>query len=318
MRAYLIWNPMAGQHDARRPVEEAAEVLVRAGWAVSLFETVQPGDGTRLAQRAVEEGANVAIAAGGDGTVNEVTNGLVGSDVALGVLPVGTGNVWAKELGFSTWGLPYRHLLREAAQGLLESTVRCIDVGRANGRHFLLWTGIGFDAEVAHEVEPMMEVRRRLGNVLYAASALSLALSFVGTRSTLVIDGRVFRQRVVMVVVSNIRLYGGGLFRLAPAAYLDDGHLDVYVFRGQGTAATFHHFFSLLTQYHMRDPQVNYYRARKVELYTDKRMAVQVDGDAHGQTPLRVEVVPRALQVLVPPTAPASLFQSPMAVYTPG
>ncbi len=315
MRAYLIWNPMAGQRDVRRPLEDATEVLEEAGWSVRSFETVHPGDGTRLARLAVAEGAHVAIAAGGDGTVNEVANGLVGSDVALGVLPVGTGNVWAKEMGYPAWVLPYRHPLREAAQGLLDGAVRYIDVGRANGRHFVLWTGIGFDAEVAHEVEPLMEMRRRLGNVLYAVSGLSLALSFVGTRSTLVIDGRTFRQRVVMVVISNIQLYGGGLFRLAPAAYLDDGCLDVYVFRGQGTAATLHHFFSLLTQYHMRDPRVNYFQARRVELYTDKRMAVQIDGDADGQTPLRVEVVPRALKILVPPTAPASLFQSPAAVY---
>ena len=315
MRAYLIWNPMAGQRSPRRSLEEAMEVLEGAGWSVRLFEAAQLGDSTRLARQAVKDGVQVAIAAGGDGTVNAVANGLVGSDVALGVLPVGTGNVWAKELGFPSWVPPYRHALREAAQGLVDASVRYIDVGRANDRYFLLWVGVGFDAEVAHEVEPLIEIKRHFGNVLYAVSGLSLALNFAGTRSTLVVDGRSLRRRVVMIVVSNVQLYGGGLFKLAPAAHLDDGHLDVFVFRGRGTLAMFHHFFSVLTQYHMQDPQMNHYRARCIEVYPDRPLAVQVDGDAHGQTPLKVEVVPRALKALVPPSAPASLFQNPMAAY---
>jgi YegS/Rv2252/BmrU family lipid kinase len=315
MKAYVIHNPVAGQRDARRPLEEAMEVLGAAGWSVRLFETGRPGDGIRLARMAAEAGAQVAIAAGGDGTVNEVANGLAGSEVAMGVLPIGTGNVWAKEMGFPAWVPPYRHPLREAAQGLLGATVRQIDLGRANGRHFLLWAGAGFDAEVAHEVEPLIEIRRHLGNLLYAISGLSLALSFVGTRSTVLIDGKVLRRRVLMIVISNVHLYGGGLFRLAPAARVDDGTFDVFLFRGHGTAAAFHHFFSLLTRYHMRDPQMNHYRARQVEIYPDRPLAVQIDGDAYGQTPLTVEVVPRALKVLVPPTAPDSLFQTPLAMY---
>jgi len=314
MKAYLIWNPAAGQRDVRRPLQDAVEVLEAAGWSVRMFETIRPGDGTRLARLAVQDNAQVAIAAGGDGTVNELANGLVGSDVALGVLPMGTGNVWAKEMGFPAWVPPYRHPLREAAQGLLNAAARSIDGGRANRNYFLLWAGVGFDAAIAHEVEPLMETRRRLGNILYAVSGLSLALSFVGTRSTVVIDGHVCRQRVVMVVISNVQLYGGGLFKLAPAAYVDDGRLDIFVFRGHGTAATFHHFFSLLTQYHMHDPQMSHYRGSRVEIHTDRPMAVQVDGEARGLTPLTVEVVPRALKVLVPPSATASLFQNSLAM----
>ncbi len=310
MRAYLIWNPLAGQRDVRGPLEEAIELLEAAGWSIRLCETVQPGDGTRLAQRAVAEGADVVLACGGDGTVSELVNGVAGSDVALGVLPTGTGNVWAKELGIPGWLPALRNPLREAALGLIEARVRYVDIGRANGRHFLLWTGIGFDAQVAHEVEPLIEIRHRLGNVLYVVSGLSLAMSFVGTRSTLILDGQAMRRRVVMVVIANVKLYGGGLFRLAPDACVDDGYLDVYVFRGQGTAATFKHFVYLLTQYRWPDPQMSYHRVRRIEIRTDRPMAVHLDGEAAGRTPLYVEVVPRALKVLVPPTAPETLFRS--------
>jgi len=233
----------------------------------------------------------------------------VGSEVALGVLPLGTGNVWAKQMGFQTSALPYRRLLQESAQALLNSTVRSIDVGRANGRCFLLWTGIGIDAAVAHEVEPLVEWRHRVGNLLYAVTGLTVALNFVGTRSTLRIDDEVQRRRVVLVIIANAQLYGGGLVQLAPAACLDDGYLDVFVFRGQGPAATARHFLSLLTRYHMRDPQVSHHRARHIEIHTDKPLAVQIDGEAAGQTPLRIDVVHRALRVLVPPGAPSSLFR---------
>lgn len=309
MRAYLIWNRNAGQRDARRPLEDAMEVLAQAGWSVRAFETDGPGDGIRLAQLAVKEGADVAIAAGGDGTVNEVANGLMGSRVAMGVLPVGTGNVWAKEMGLSTWNPSYRLALRHAAQEMLDSTPRYIDLGRANGRYFLLWVGVGFDAEVAHEVEPLIEMRRRLGNVLYAVSGLSIALSFVGTRTTVVLDGQVYRRRVLMMIISNVQRYGGGLVKLAPAARLDDGSLDVFLFNGYGTAATLRHFISLLTQGHMRDPQMLHYRASRIEVYPDRPLPVHVDGEACDRTPLRVEVVPRALRVLVPPSAPDTLFK---------
>jgi diacylglycerol kinase (ATP) len=308
MRACLIWNPLAGQHLNQQPLQTAIETLQAGGWSLRTLEIARPGDGTWLARRAVEEGADVVIAAGGDGTVNAIVNGLVGSDVPLGVLPMGTGNVWAKQLGLPAWVLPYRHPLREAAQGLLEATVHSVDVGCANGRYFLLWAGIGIDAEVAHEVEPLVELRQRLGNVLYAITGLTVALNFVGTRSTLAIDGQIVRQRVVLVVVANAQLYGGGLVHLAPLACIDDGYLDVFVFRGHGPAATVHHLFSLLSRYHMRDPQMSYYRARQIDIYAERPMAVQIDGEASGSTPLRVQVVQRALKVLVPPTAPLSLF----------
>lgn len=314
MRADLIWNPMAGQRDAQQPLREAVEALEEGGWHVRVREAAHPSDCMGLARSAVAEGAGVVIAAGGDGTVNAVANALVGSRAALGVLPLGTGNVWAKQLGLPAWGLPMRHPVREAARGLLEASVRRVDVGRANGRYFLLWTGVGIDAQVAHEVEPLVELRHRLGNVLYAVTGLTVALSFTGTHSTVVLDNRIERRRVVLMIVANIQLYGGGLFQLAPAAYLDDGYLDVFLFRGQGLAATLHHLFSVLTRYHMRDPQMIYYRARTIDIYTDKPMAVQVDGEAAGETPLHVEVVPQALRVLVPPSTPSSLFLQPASV----
>ncbi len=311
MRADLIWNPMAGQRDAQHPLREAIEVLEEGGWRVRLREAEHPGDCAGLAEQAVSEGAQVVIAAGGDGTVNAVANALAGSEAALGVLPVGTGNVWAKQLGLPAWSLPMRHPLREVAHGLLEASVRRVDLGRANGRYFLLWTGIGIDAEVAHEVEPLVELRHRLGNVLYAVTGLTVALNFAGTHSTVILDGHLERRRVVLMIVANVQLYGGGLFQLAPAAYLDDGYLDVFLFRGHGLAATVRHFVSVLTRYHMRDPQMVYYRARTIDIYTDKPMAVQVDGEAAGQTPLHVEVVPQALRVLVPPSASPGLFVQP-------
>ena len=317
MRAHLIWNPAAGQHDVRRYLEEAMDTLEGAGWSVRMLETRNPGDGMRLARAAVAEGVQVAIAAGGDGTVNEVVNGLAGSSVALGVLPVGTGNVWAKELGFVGMLPTLRNPLREAATALTISATHDVDLGLANGRYFLLWAGLGFDAQVTHEVEPQHETRRRVGNLLYATESLRVALQFAGSHSTVTIDGRRHHQRVVELVIANAQLYSGGLVRVAPAACMVDGCLDVCIFQDRGPGSTLHHIIGLLARSHVHDPQVAFYRARRIEIEADRPMPVQIDGDAYGTTPLAVEVVPAALRVLVPPTAPASLFQRPQLACAP-
>lgn len=302
---------MAGQRDARRQIEEALQVLKSAGWSIGWLEMAEHDDGFSLGRLAVENGVQVVIAAGGDGTVGSIAGGLVGSDVALAVFPVGTGNTWAKTLGYPAWVPPYRNPLLDVASGLLDATVRLIDVGQANGRYFLQWAGVGFDATIAREVEPLRDMRHRLGNLPYVVTSLSLAFSFRGTWARITADGQRGRARMVMALVSNAQLYGGGLFRLAPHALLDDGYLDLYVFRGQGAVATWRHFFTILTQYRVPDPGLRYHKARRIEIHTRRPMAVHLDGEPYGETPLLIDIVPQALKVLVPPTAPASLFCRP-------
>src|SRR5579884_2628940 len=153
--AVIIANPVSGffLHHAHR-FSETLFFLRKHGWHVELWYTEAPGDGQRLAQKAVEQGADVVIAAGGDGTINEIIQALVGSETALGILPTGTVNVWAREMG-----IPLN--TAQAQKILLEGKTRRIDLGQVNGRYFLLMVGIGLDGEVTQAVE--RRALKRLG-----------------------------------------------------------------------------------------------------------------------------------------------------------
>jgi diacylglycerol kinase (ATP) len=143
LRVVLLVNPVAGMR--RLPLEPIQAALRARGAAVEVALTTRPGDATTIARQAAAAGADVLLACGGDGTVNEAVNGLAGSQTALAVLPGGTVNVWAREVGIPLD--PVR-----ALQLLWEGQRRWIDLGRAGERYFLLMAGIGFDADVAAQV----------------------------------------------------------------------------------------------------------------------------------------------------------------------
>ena len=305
--ALLIYNPTAGPRDVRRELDRVLGYLERRGWRVRLRETTKTGDATPFAQEAVARRCKAVFVAGGDGTINEVVNGLVGSPVAMGVLPVGTGNVWAKELGLPTYTLTHPGRLVEAVQRLSDGDVRWVDVGRAGSRYFLLWGGVGIDAEVTFFLEPRPRRTKRLGALAYLAAGLMVARDFQGVRTTVVVDDRTIRTRTILILVSNIQLYGG-LVRITPEARLDDGLLDVRIFKGVGMRWVLRHLIGVFTSRHLRDPKVVHFRGRRVAVYTAEPAPVQVDGEPIGTTPILFEVVPRALRVLVPSDVSPRLF----------
>ncbi len=305
--ALLIYNPTAGPRDVRRELDRVIGYLERRGWQVALRETTKTGDATLFAQEAVAARCKAVFVAGGDGTINEVVNGLVGSSVAMGVLPVGTGNVWAKELGLPTYTLTHPGRLVEAAQRLSDGDVRWVDVGRAGSRYFLLWGGVGIDAEVTFFLEPRPRRTKRLGALAYLVAGLMVARDFQGVRTTVIVDDRTIRTRTILILVSNIQLYGG-LVRITPEARLDDGLLDVRIFKGVGLRWVLRHVVGVFTSRHLRDPKVVHFRGRRVAVYTAEPAPVQVDGEPIGTTPILFEVVPRALRVLVPRDVSPRLF----------
>jgi diacylglycerol kinase (ATP) len=307
MKARLIHNPTAGPRDVQRGLKRVRSFLKRQGWSVEYQLTEKRGDTTRLSRAAAQEGYDVVIVAGGDGTINEAVNGLVGTRTALGVLPVGTGNMWAKQLGVPTYTLTNPLRLSEAAAGLAEGTIRRVDVGRVNDRHFLCWAGIGLDAQVTAELEPRQRHTKRLGALPYAIAAVLVARDFQGVRTRVFLDGKIVRGRTLLVLVSNIQQYIGTL-RVAPEVRIDDGLLDVFVFKGLGFPYAMRHLLKIISQRYLQDPRIVHRQARKIEVWTEWATPVQVDGDPTGTTPVTLRAVPLALRVLVPPSAPPGLF----------
>lgn len=321
MRARFILNPQARQGSVS--LREAVGIFVEAGWTVDLLRTEYPGHAVELARCAATDGYGLVVACGGDGTVNEAVNGLAGSDTALGVLPLGTANVWAREIG-----LPLRPA--DAARALLDGEVHRVDLGyaepldgtvRGRGRYFLMMAGIGFDAEVTRAVRP--QEKRRWGMIAYVVAGIGTALRFTGTRMTLQFDGRRMRRRVLLAVIGNTRLYGG-LVEITGQALADDGMLDVCLFEGSGLLQKIEHVVRVILRRHTASPRVRYFRAREIAVRSSQPVPVQLDGDPYGETPMRFRAMPQALSVLVPRTYPRTLFsrqqQEPVAarVAAPG
>jgi len=250
--------------------------------------------------------------AGGDGTLNEAVNALVGTRTAVGLLPCGTANVWARQmrLPLSSRSLP------EVARLMDEAVVRSIDVGcatlnpesdRAETRHFLLWSGLGLDAHITRSIEPRPASFKRWGQMGYALAALRLTLAYRGVRAEIEIDGQVLRERVLLMVVSNAQLYAG-YFHLASGAKLDDGYLDVSLFPGRGFFDAVRYIVQVLLRRHTHGSRVAAYRARTVRVRAGKRCDVHVDAEPICTTPVAYSIEPGALRVMVPLSAPGELF----------
>ncbi len=318
MKAHLIYNPEAGQLNGGRRVLEVVEFLREQGWTLVVRETKGATDVATYAGQAVADGADAVLVVGGDGTVNGAVNGLAGSKVALGVLPMGTGNVWAAELGLIPTPTPlHRPDPLAAARLLSQKQQRWIDLGRIHAatedgavksRYFVLWAGVGFDAAVARVVETAYrETKRRFGALSFLLAGVETALNYLGTRATIQLNGQTLEERVVLIVVSNAQLYAGTV-RLTPSARLNDGQLNACIFKGHGLPAMLRHVISVLVHRHGHDPQVATFEVRHMSVETAEPLPVQVDGEPIGTTPVSLEVVPRALKILVPPDVPESLF----------
>ncbi len=307
IKARLVYNPSAGARTAHEDLARAIAVLREHGWESELTETLRQGDATRLAYHAAQQKYDIVIAVGGDGTVNEVANGLVDSATALGTLPLGTANVWALEMG-----LPLGDLIT-GAKRLADATVHLIDVGQVRmpghaPRIFVLWSGTGLDALITRNIEPQREMKRRLGKLMFVLVGIREAWSYRGKRATLILDGKRERRRIIMALACNAQLYAG-IVRIAPDAKVDDGLVDVVVLKGTGFGATVWHLIRVLFGAHVRDPQVEIHRVASVSI-AGKNLPLHVDAEPIGFAPIEIRVRPRALRVLVPKTANRNLFVS--------
>ena len=259
------------------------------GCAVDLRETQAPGDAERFAAEADPTAFDVVVAAGGDGTVNETINGLARSGLPLGLIPLGTANVLATEIGLRT---DPASLARCVALG----RPRPVTLGVANGRRFILMAGAGFDAHVVAGVSVPM--KRRLGKGAYVLSTLRQLLVFTFPSYEVLIDNTA--QHAASVIVANGRYYGGR-FVCAPDASLESATLRVCLFERSGRRATIGYALAMFTG---RLPKLSSFRvieARRIEIRGRPGEPLQGDGDIIGELDVAIEVLPNALDLIYPP-----------------
>jgi diacylglycerol kinase family enzyme len=309
-RVWVLHNPSAGRLNNEPRIERVAEALARQGIMIQL-EHPPTMDGLQQAARAaVADGAQAVLVAGGDGSLGAVAAELAGSETALGVLPIGTANVWAKEIGLAppAWSRP--DLLERAALRQLNGQARLVDMGRCNGRLFLLWAGVGFDAIVMHQLVSQRAWTRRFGFLYNFVATFLVAPGWRGAELRVVVGGREYAGHYLLAVVSNISWYGGGLFRLGSETRLDDGQMEVWLFQGHTFAETLAHAARLYLGTHAHHPRVTGLTADQVEIYTAAPQVIHHDGEPLPPAErFVISVARRTVRLLVPLGAPANLFE---------
>jgi diacylglycerol kinase (ATP) len=277
-------------------VERVGDILKRAGHNVTVAPTTGPATAGEIARSHIVDGADLILAAGGDGTINEVAEGMVHSTVPLGILPAGTANVLAMEMKLG-------RKLEEVAERLDRCSPHRISIGHltADGgrvsRHFLLMAGIGLDAHVVYHVSGSLKAKA--GKFAYWVAGWSL-LGRQLPEFEVEVDGE--RRRCSFALLSKVRNYGGD-FEIAREVSLFDDQFEVVLFEGRSSLRYVPYFVGLAANRLSGMKGVTVLRAHDVILRKpeDKRVYVQVDGESAGHLPAKIEIVPAALTLLVPP-----------------
>lgn len=293
--ALLVVNPISGKNAALRHLPLVRQELAAHGVRVSVVETQLPGDGERAVRAAVAamadpQGGDVLVAVGGDGTLAEVVRGMGDTRVPVAVIPMGTGNLVARELG-----IPRE--VRAACRLIVKGRPRAIDLVRTPRGAFLAVAGAGFDAQV---VENFARTRKgRVRKRSYIRPVFETLRRSRFPRFAVEIDDRVVTRYATSAIVGNMRTYGGP-FCLTPRARPDDGVLDVCVFRARLGIEYACCFSGATLGLHTFLPGVTYHRGRKVVLRGGGDVPVHLDGDPCGGLPISFEAVRKAVRIIAP------------------
>jgi diacylglycerol kinase (ATP) len=296
-RALLITNPVAARM-ASGAAKTVTGTLRAAGWEVELLSTVGPGDARRLAEYGVAEGVDVVAVFGGDGTTMQAAAALVGTDIPLGVIPGGTGNLLAGNLRIPA--SPAR-----AARALIGARPRPFDLGRMERpdgpQYFAVACGAGYDARVM--AGTLSAQKRRWGMGAYVATCLRLIPDLRSTVHAITIDGVEYEANAAMVLVANCGEVIPRFVKLGPGITPDDGLLDVVVMRADSFSQSLRAVWDLLRVAPGEagaGAYVGHARGREVRVETEGAQPVQLDGEPGGETPFTATVVPAAIRIMVP------------------
>jgi diacylglycerol kinase (ATP) len=294
-RALVITNPAAARTQPKA-VREVRDVLHRAGWLVEVVATGGPGDARRLAGEATGAGMDLVAVFGGDGTTMQAATALVGSDVALGLIPGGTGNLLAGNLRIPA--SPTR-----AAEILVRGISRQLDLGRLAGttddpHYFAVACGAGFDAQIMAETSSALKQRWGVG--AYIATTLRLINNVRSHPYHIRVDGVEYEANAALVMVANCAEVLPPLLRFGDGVRPDDGLLDVVVLRADSLADGVQALWHFLRRADGPGSRIGHVRGREIHVETDAVVPVELDGDLSGVTPFTATVVPAALRVMVP------------------
>lgn len=291
-RARIIYNPTAGREQFRKFLPTMLEKMERAGYETSCHATTGAGDAARAARLASERRYELVVVAGGDGTINEVINGLAERSYRpqLGIVPAGTSNVVARALG-----IPKD--FEEACEVIIKGVPQPIDVGKVNQHYFLGVAGGGSLTELTYEVPSRLKMI--LGQLAYYMKGIEKLAALEPTKMTIQAEGRRIDEEIMLFLVANIGSLGG-FDKLAPKARVNDGYFDVLVVK----KVSMPDFLKLLARVprgeHVLDPYVTYFQTKALTVSSEHKVWLNLDGEKGGQLPATFTILPQHVELRIP------------------
>lgn len=292
-RVFVILNPVSGSCSPDDVRQALGRHFIKGGPTLEVHETSEGEDVAATARAAVERGFDVVVAAGGDGTVSTVADGMVGTSARLGIIPLGTTNVLARELAIPL-------VLEDACRLLAGSNATAaIDTMRVGDGHYFTQIGVGVDSLMIRDTTT--ESKRRFGSLAYLWTAAVRLAGFQPRRFSISADGRQVRPRALQVLVANSGALGTSGLRWGPDIRVDDGRIDVCIVRARTLLNYVSVAWSMVRGRQREEPNIRYLTAeRVVAIHSDRTLPVQADGEVVGETPVEIQVEPRALRIVVP------------------
>ncbi|MCK4329513.1 diacylglycerol kinase family lipid kinase [candidate division WOR-3 bacterium] len=301
---FLIINPVSGSGRGKRDWPQVSALLKEAGIGFKYTFTEYRDHATDLARKAVEEGWRGIICVGGDGSANEVINGIFTQnnvstkDVSIALIPVGVGKDWGRTIGIPSHYTDAVNAIKNASTFIQDAgLVQYYDAGTLKKRYFANVAGIGYDALVTEKANLMKE-QGRSGTLPYLLSLITCLLKYRYTSVKLKVDGIELKDDVFSINVGICKYSGGGMMQV-PEAIPDDGLLDLTLIKSIGKLEVLKNVKNLYDGSFIQHPRIETFRGREILIESKPKIYLEVDGESLGHTPLRFNIIPKSVKVIV-------------------
>jgi YegS/Rv2252/BmrU family lipid kinase len=299
----VIVNPNAGNNKGRKDWEKISSLLIKQGLSFKEKFTERKGHAINLTIEGINEGFRKIITVGGDGTLNEVVNGVFrnsicsSTDISLALIPVGTGNDWGRMFGIP---LDYSKAIKIIGENKLMShdvgIISYFEGSEKKERYFVNIAGLGFESVVVRRTNYQKD-RGRSGKLIYLYNLLMSLLSYRNTSADVIIDGQKIKANVFSINVGNGRYCGGGM-RQTPDALPNDGLLDVTIINGMGKIEIIRNLKILYDGSILSHPKIDGYRCKNVKVSSDSILFTEADGESLGHTPAEFSIIPSGINIV--------------------
>ena len=292
MKHLFIVNPAAGKGKGMQYITEIKSLLEgKADYCIKITE--KKGQATEIVKQYTSKDDYIVYAIGGDGTINEVVNGMVGSGSSLAIIPAGSGNDFIKTI------YP-KYNKGELLHKLLNGRTECIDLVKINEKYFLNIVSVGVDAEVAFNAIAFKKMKYIKGEAAYLMSIFKTLCSYKSTQFKVILDGKqTCDKKILLLAVANGRFYGGGI-PIAPHAKVNDAKADICLVKELKFGKILTIIPKLFKAKHEEAEEVEVYRANQIEIESAELFRVNIDGEIVTANKVNMQVMPQAIQIVIP------------------